>query len=124
MWIQNKPWYVNSKELRGGLCKVYVLFDRNSGSKPRGKFIRTIFKDVGKSGKIAKHKTTECHKDALEKAKDFLELYEDPTKLVTYDKNSDEKYECNIHAIKIIILAVLLCAGQGIALKDHREQDS
>ena len=33
-WIQNKPWYVYSKELQGGLCKVYVLFNQNSGSKP------------------------------------------------------------------------------------------
>ena len=32
-WIQNKPWYIYSKEL-GGLCKVCVLFDQNSGSKP------------------------------------------------------------------------------------------
>ena len=32
----NKPWYVYSKEHQGGLCKVYVLFDQNSASKPRG----------------------------------------------------------------------------------------
>ena len=121
-WIQNKLWHVYSKELQGGLCKVCVLIDQTSGSKPRGEFVKTVFQDVRKSEKIAKHETKEHHKDALEKAKEFLELYEDPTKLVTHGKNSDEKYERNIH-IKIIIRAVLLCAEQGIALRGHREQD-
>ena len=58
------------------------------------------------------------------KPKEFLESYEDPTNLVTHDKNSDEKYERNTHFIKIIIEAVLLCAEQGIAVRGHREQDS
>ena len=39
--------------------------------------------DVGKSEKTTKHETKEYHKDALEKAKDFLESYEDPTKSVS-----------------------------------------
>ena len=46
-WIQNKPRHVYSKELQGGLCKVCVLFDQNSGSKPRGKFVKTVFQDAG-----------------------------------------------------------------------------
>ena len=92
--------------------------------KPRSKFVKTVFQDVGKSEKITKHETKEYHKDALEKAKDFLELYEDPTKSVPHDKNSDEKYKLNIHIIKIIIGAILLCAEQGIVLRGHREQDS
>ena len=104
-------------------CKVCVLFDQNSGSKPRGKFVKTVFQDVSKPEKIAKHETKEYHQGALEKAKDFLESYEGPTKSVTHDKNSDEKYERNIHTIKIIIQAVLLCVEQGIAIRGHREQD-
>ena len=39
--------------------------------------------------------------------------------MITHDK----KCERNIHIIKIIIRAVLLCAEQGIALRGHREQD-
>ena len=70
---------------------------------------------------LKKCDTKEYHKDALEKAKDFLESYENPTKSIIHDKNSDEKYERNIHNIKIIIPAVLLCAEQGIALRGHRE---
>ena len=109
-WIQNKQWHVYSKELQGCLWKVCVLFDQNSGSKPRGKFVKTVFQDVGKSEKITKHEFKEYHKDALEKAKDFLESNEDPTKSVNHEKNSDEKYKRNIHIIKIIIRVVLLCA--------------
>ena len=53
-WFQNKPWHVYSKELQGDLCKVRVIFVQNSGSKPRGKFIKTVFQDVVKSEKITK----------------------------------------------------------------------
>ena len=89
--------------------------------RPRGKFVKTIFQDVGKSEKITKHENKEYHKDALKKAKDFLESYEDPNKSVTHDKNSDEKkYERNIHIIKIIIRTVLLCAEQGIEVIENK----
>ena len=62
-----------------------ILFDQNSVSKPRSKSFKTVFQDAGKSEKITKHETKEYHKDALEKAKDFLESYEDPTKSVIHD---------------------------------------
>ena len=42
---------------------------------------------IGKSEKITKHETQQCHKDALEK-KDFLESYEDLTQPVSHDKIS------------------------------------
>ena len=66
-WIQSKPWHVYSKQLQDGLCKVCVLLDRNSGSKPRGKFVETLFQDVGKLGKITKHETKKSYKDANQK---------------------------------------------------------
>ena len=83
-----------------------MLFDRNSRSKPRGKFGKTAFLDVGKPEKIANYETKVYRKDPLEKAKDFLESYEDPIKSVTHEKNSDGKYERNVHIIKMIIRAV------------------
>ena len=43
---------------------------------------------IGKSAKITKHETKQCHKDALEK-NDFLESYEDLTQSVTHDKISN-----------------------------------
>ena len=50
----------------------------------------------------------------------FLESYDDPTKSGTHDKNSDEKYEHNIHIIKINIA---VCRTRD-NFKSHREQDS
>ena len=43
---------------------------------------------------------------------------------MTYGKISNENYDRNIHVIKIITGAVLLCAEQGIALGGLRKQDS
>ena len=123
-WIENKLRHVYNQKLQDGLCEVFVLLDQNLGSKLLGKFVKNLFQDVGKSEKITKHETKEYHKDASGKPKEFLESYEDPTNLVTHDKNSDEKYERNTHFIKIITEAVLLCAEQGIAVRGHREQDS
>ena len=108
--IQNKPWYVSSKERLSGFCKVCVLFHQKLESKPRSKSFKTEYQDDGKSEKITKHEAIEYRKDALEKANEFLESYRDSTTSVTHYKNSDEKYERNIHIIKIIIRAVLLCA--------------
>ena len=50
--IQNKPWHVYSKELQEGLYQACVLFDQNSGLKPRGKFAKNVYDNV-KSEKIA-----------------------------------------------------------------------
>ena len=50
--------------------KYYTIW-QNSGSKPRGKFVKTVFEDVAKLEKITKHETKEYHKDAIKKANDF-----------------------------------------------------
>ena len=77
-----------------------------------------------KLGKIAKHETKEHHKRCIRKSKGLLESFKDPIKSVTHGKTSDEKYERNIHIIKIIIRATLLCAEQGVALRGYIKQDS
>ena len=81
-------------------------------------FFNVPFQDVVKSEKTAKCETKEYHKNALEKAKSFL----DPTKSLTHDKKSNENNERNINIIKIIIEPVLFCAEQGKALRGHIEQ--
>ena len=35
----------------GAVYVKYVIFDQNSGLKTRGKFVKTVFQDVGKSKK-------------------------------------------------------------------------
>ena len=57
--------------------------------------------------------TKEYHKDALEKAKDFLESYENPTKSIIHDKSSDEKYERNIQIIKYLFVLYYCAQNKG-----------
>ena len=45
--------------IHGGLCKVCVLFNLNSESKPRGKFVKIQFQDLGKLEKTTKHEAKE-----------------------------------------------------------------
>ena len=76
------------KKLCGSVGKICVLSDQNSRSNPRDKFVKTAFQDVGKSENIGKHEIKEYKKDTLEKAKDIIWTYADPTKSVTHGKNS------------------------------------
>ena len=69
-WIQKNDWHVYSKELQGGLRKYCVLFD-DDDTRQSGKFVKTVFQDIGKS-EIKEHQLTECHKRNAEKAKHFI----------------------------------------------------
>ena len=120
LWIQKKDWHVYSKELQGGLFKYCVLFD-DDDTQQRGKFVKTVSQDIGKSEKIKEHQLTEYHKRNAEKAKHFITVFEDPAKAVSYDKNENEKYECNLYILKVLIQAVLLCSEQGLPLRGHRD---
>ena len=62
------------------------------------------------------------HIHVLEKTKVFLVAYEDLTKAVIDDKNCDNKHETNLHVLKTITRATLLCAQQGLALRRNRDQ--
>ena len=72
-WIQTKPWYVYSKELQGSLCKYVYYSTKIRDRNLEVNLTWTVFQDVGKQDKVAKHETKIYHKDALENAKDFLE---------------------------------------------------
>ena len=47
-WIQKNDWHVYSKELQEGLYKYCALFD-DDGTHQRGKFLKTVFQNIGKS---------------------------------------------------------------------------
>ena len=65
-----------------------------------------------------------CHHKALEKAKKFVMTFEDQIKAVTHDKYDNDKYQKNLHILKLITEAVLLCSEQGITFRGHREQSN
>ena len=113
--IKIKWWHAYSKELQGGFCKACILFDDFATNAPRRDFVKNAFQNVSKAEKISEHETKGCHDKALEKAKSFVMIFEDPTKAVTHDKHDNDKYQKNFHTFKLIIEAVLLCAEQGIA---------
>ena len=78
--------------------------------------MKTVFQDIGKSEKIKKHQLTECHRRNAEMTKHFITVFEGPTKAVSYDKNENEKYECNLYILKAVTQSVLLCSEQGLLL--------
>ena len=123
-----KRLHVYSKELQRGLCKYCVLFDDDDDdndddddTRKCGKFVETVFQDIGKSEKIKEHQLTEYHKRNAEKAKHFITVFEDPTKAVSYDKNENEKHKYNLYILKVVIKTVLLCSEQSLLLRGHRD---
>ena len=51
--VGRNPWLVYSKELEGGLCKCYVLFDEKDSNQDI--FVKRAFQNVGKPEKIREH---------------------------------------------------------------------
>ena len=91
----------------------------------RGNFVTNAFQDVSKSNQIVEHENHDYHQTALENAKCFIENVENPT-ASNFNRGSNETYEKNLHILKRIIRAVLLCAEQGLALRgryDHYQPD-
>ena len=107
-WIQKNGLHFYSKDLQAGLCKYCVLFDDDDTWQCR-KFVKTIFQDIGKSEKIKEHQLTEYHKRNAGKTKHFIAVFEDRTEAVSYDKNENQMYVCNLYILKVVIQAVLLC---------------
>ena len=121
-WLQN--WHVYSKELQGGLCRVCILFDENKTGTLRGNFVKNAFQNLAKSEKIAEHEGTKYHQRSYEKAESFLRTFENPTEAVNHGKRRESNYEHNVHILKMIIEAVILCAEQGLALQGHRDMEN
>ena len=98
--------HVFSKELQGGLCKYCLLFD-DDDTRQSGKFVKTIFQDIGKSEKIKEHELTEHQKRNAEQAKFFI--------------LKNVIFECNLYILKLVIQAVPLCSKQNLPLPGHRD---
>ena len=54
----------------------------------------------------------------------FVMSFEDPRKNVEYDSKKQERYDKNVHVLKRIIQAIVLCPQQGLTLRGHREVES
>ena len=100
--------------------KVCVLFDESKTGTLRGIFVKNAFQNVAKSKKTAEHESTEYHQRACEKAESFFRAFENP-KAVNHGKKRESNYQRNVHILRMIIEAVILCAEQGLALRGHRD---
>ena len=85
-----------------------------------GEFLSKMLFNVAKSKKTAEHEGTEYHQRACEKAEPFFRAFENP-KAVNHGKKRESNYQRNVHILRMIIEAVILCAKQGLALQRHRD---
>ena len=120
-WLSDKkrPWHVYSRKLSGGLCKACVLFDE--AEQNWGIFVNWPFQHIKNSEKIKLHEEKIYHQKAMEAANHFVQLYENPGTNIGFTKQKDKNYRTNLHIIRRIVEAVMLCAEQGLALRGHRD---
>ena len=120
LWVQKIYLHDCSKELQGGLCKyctAFYLMMMTLGNlvnlwRPYSKALVNL--------KRSRNTHWPNHKINAGKTKNFITVFEDPTKRVIYDKNENKKYECNLYILKVDIQAVLLCWVQVLSLREHR----
>ena len=119
-WLKDNSWHVYSKELKGGLCKACILFDK-ADEVNRVIFVKRAYQDLNKPEKILEHAQTNCYNDAMICAKKFIDSCENPTENSDYVPNMQTRYDKNIQILMCIIDAVLIFVRQGIALRTHRD---
>ena len=56
-WLKDHSLHVYSGELKGGLCKACILFDK-ADEVNRGIFIKRVYQDLNKPEKILEHAQT------------------------------------------------------------------
>ena len=64
-WLKDNSWHVYSKELKGGLCKVCILFDK-ADEINRGIFVKRAYQDLNKPEKVLEqHAQAKYHNSLL-----------------------------------------------------------
>ena len=94
-WLKDNSWHVYNKELKGGLCKACILFDKVDEVN-RGIFVKRAYQDFNKPWKILEHAQTQYHNNAMICAQHIIDSYENPTKNIDYDPNMQTRYDKNI----------------------------
>ena len=120
-WLEERLWHVYSPELRGGLCKMCVLFDKPHKKLQRGAFVAKAFQKIQRSELIKAHAETDYHKASVAQGSDFKRTLMHPESNVEADKISAQYYQRNKHVLGAIVDAVLLSAKQGLPRRGHRD---
>ena len=93
--LKDNSQHVYSTELKGGLCKACILFDK-ADKVNRGISIKRAYQDLNKPEKILEHAQTKYHNDKTISAQQFIDSYENPTENIDYDPNMQTRYDKNI----------------------------
>ena len=70
---------------------------------------------------FAENEATKYHRRTCKTAKYFSTTFENPAQAVNHGEERKSNYERNVHILKMIIEALILCAEQGLALRGNRD---
>ena len=113
-WLVHQPWHVYSKEMSDGLCKACVFFHKSTTNSEI--FLKNVFQDVKKPKKITEHAGLLYRLAAMVEAERFIKGYEDSATNVDFDKDKEERYNKNLHVLKLIVPVIKLCTEQDLPL--------
>ena len=128
-WLNDFKWLVYSPAAKGAYCKYCILFfgkDNNERTKT-GVLVSAPFTNVrkatGKYGTLTCHEQLDSHKDAMMAGSEFKRCLNNPEQTAPFmiSTSNQRQYEDNMHILKSVIDAVLLCGKQNISLRGHRD---
>jgi hypothetical protein len=130
-WLHKYGWLVYSPAAGGGLCKYCILF---ASSKDKRKYVGvlvtkpfiTFNKATGKDGVLDTHHNLQYHKDAVQRGLLLLQHQSTPETSITYmiSQANQQMYQKNLHILKAIVEAVILCGKQNLPFRGHRDDNT
>ena len=84
-------------------------------------FVKKACQDIKRSEKIKAPEETQYHSDTIKAAQNVVYMYGNLNANVDSNQQGEMNYEKNVHIMRRIVEAVLLCADQGLPLRRHRD---
>ena len=115
-WLKENSWHVYSKELKKGLCKACILFDK-ADEITRGILVKRACHYLNKPEKILEHVQRKYHNDAIIRAHQFIDRYENPRENIDYDPNMQTRYDKICRFLCVLWMPFLSVQGKGLPLE-------
>ena len=130
-WLEKYGWLVYSPAAGSGLCKYCTLFaSKNDKRKYVGVLVSKPFvnlvKAAGKDGVLENHQNHQYHKDAVQRGLLLVQHQKTPGSSMPYliSQANRQVYQKNIHILKSVVEAVVLCGKQSLPIRGHRDDRS
>ncbi|XP_028145905.2 52 kDa repressor of the inhibitor of the protein kinase-like [Diabrotica virgifera virgifera] len=127
-WLNTYPWLAYSKEVKGGLCKLCVLFrPRVTHGSYQSGFINRPFTNFRKFHENAKsHMNSEWHRQASENSSNFISVMKNEKKNVECLANYGlaKQIKSNRAKLKSIVSSILFSALHDLPLRGHTNEDA